>query len=138
MPYSTKQQQAVLRCLESRSEDAMTAAELAEELRRSGSPVGLATVYRQLEKLTRLGTVHKIATEEGAFYQYCAHHAQDQDCFLIRCEACGRISHLDCSHLHELCSHLSREHHFRIDPRHTLLAGLCDVCAGKEDAYGTS
>ena len=33
MPYSTKQHQAVLRCLEARGEAACTAAELAEDLR---------------------------------------------------------------------------------------------------------
>lgn len=49
MPYSTKQHQAVLRCLEARGETACTAAELAEDLRREGCPVGLATIYRQLE-----------------------------------------------------------------------------------------
>ena len=36
MPYSTKQHQAVLRCLEARGETACTAAELAEDLRREG------------------------------------------------------------------------------------------------------
>ena len=39
MAYSTKQQQAVLHCLEARREDTLTANDLAEELRRSGSPV---------------------------------------------------------------------------------------------------
>ena len=39
MPYSTKQHQAVLRCLEARGETACTAAELAEDLRREGCPV---------------------------------------------------------------------------------------------------
>ena len=51
MPYSTKQQQAVLRCLESRESEALSAQELAEELRREGFSVGLATIYRQLERL---------------------------------------------------------------------------------------
>ena len=63
MPYSTKQHQAVLRCLEARGETACTAAELAEDLRREGCPVGLATIYRQLEKLEAAGAVHKVHTE---------------------------------------------------------------------------
>ena len=36
MAYSTKQHQAVLRCLEQRGEAACSAAELAEDLRREG------------------------------------------------------------------------------------------------------
>ena len=100
MPYSTKQHQAVLRCLEARGETACTAAELAEDLRREGCPVGLATIYRQLEKLEAAGAVHKVNTEEGALYQYCGRQSQGhRDCFLLKCERCGRIRHVDCTQL---------------------------------------
>ena len=100
MPYSTKQHQAVLRCLEQRGENACTAAELAEDLRRAGCPVGLATNSRQLEKLETAGVVHKVSGEEGALYQYCGHQAQGhRDCFLLKCERCGRIRHVDCTQL---------------------------------------
>ena len=48
MPYSTKQHQAVLRCLEARGETACTAAELAEDLRRDA-------VFRGVRRLRRRG-----------------------------------------------------------------------------------
>ena len=135
MPYSTKQQQAVLRCLENRQEEALTAAALSEDLRQEGCPVGLATIYRQLEKLASAGRVHKINTEDGAFYQYCGREGSDhRDCFLLQCERCGRIRHLDCSHLQALYAHLEQEHHFRITPRRTLFSGLCDLCIEKEES----
>ena len=57
MAYQTKQQQAVLRCLLERAEECLSAADLAEDLRQSGLTVGLATVYRQLDKLTQQGLV---------------------------------------------------------------------------------
>ena len=134
MPYSTKQQQAVLRCLEARRDQSLTAADLAEDLRREGCPVGLATIYRQLEKLEGAGRVHKVNTGEGAFYQFCGHDGSDhRDCFLLKCSRCGRIRHLDCSHLQGLYDHLEQEHHFRIDPRGTLFTGICDLCAKEED-----
>ena len=137
MAYSTKQQQAVLRCLEARQGESLTAADLAEDLRRAGSPVGLATIYRQLEKLEAAGRVHKVNTEEGAFYQFCGHDGSGhRDCFLLKCSRCGRIRHLDCSHLQGLYDHLEREHHFRIDPRGTLFTGVCDLCAGEEERHG--
>ena len=134
MAYSTKQQQAVLRCLEARQGESLTAADLAEDLRREGCPVGLATIYRQLEKLEGAGRVHKVNTGEGAFYQFCGHDGSDhRDCFLLKCSRCGRIRHLDCSHLQDLYDHLEQEHHFRIDPRGTLFTGICDLCAKEED-----
>ena len=136
MPYSTKQQQAVLRCLESRESEALSAQELAEELRREGFSVGLATIYRQLERLEEAGVVHKVNTESGAFYLYCSHGEGRRDCFLLKCQRCGRIRHLDCDHLKDLYEHLETAHHFRIDPRRTLFTGLCEECAREEDTHG--
>lgn len=134
MSYTTKQRQAVLRCLSQRRSEALTAADLAEDLRREGQSVGLATIYRQLEKLEQAGRIHKVATEEGALYQYCPDPSPAHDCFLLRCEGCGRMVHLDCAHLRELCGHLEAEHHFRVDPRRTVLTGLCAACGEKEAA----
>lgn len=134
MAYQTKQQQAVLQCLQ-RREDCVTAADLLEELRRDGHAVGLATVYRQLDKLTQQGLIHKVTTEEGALYQYCPQAGHPHDCFLLRCEACGRMIHLDCDHLEDLRVHLTQQHHFRIDPRRTVLTGLCETC--QEAKHGT-
>ena len=124
----------MLECLERRSGEALTAAELAEALRAEGSPVGLATISRQLERLEAAGRIHKGNTEEGALYQYCS-HPRDPSCFLLRCEDCGRIVHLDCGHLEGLCSHLESAHHFRIDPRRTILKGRCEACM-QEVAHG--
>ena len=123
MPYTTKQRQAILRCLEARAGETLTPAELAEELRRGGSSVGLATVYRQLEHLESAGLIHRIQTEEGALYQYCPHPAHG--CFLLRCEDCGRVVHLDCGHL-------------RVAPRRTVLTGRCQDCAREVARHGAN
>lgn len=138
MPYMTKQQQAILTCLEQRRDEPLSAADLAAELRRGGQPVGLATVYRQLEKLATAQRVHKINTEEGAYFQYCSHAPGDgrQDCLLLKCEACGRILHLDCTRLQPLYDHLRQEHHFTVNHHRTLFTGLCQACGEKEGEYG--
>ena len=94
-------------------------------------------IIAALEKLEAAGAVHKVNTEEGALYQYCGRQSQGhRDCFLLKCERCGRIRHVDCTRLQNLYDHLEREHHFRIDPRGTLFSGVCDVCAGEEDHHG--
>ena len=129
MAYTTKQHQAILRCLEQRPEEALSANQLAEDLRREGCPVGLATIYRQLDRLEQSGHIHKLTTDQGAVYQYCDHPENGRECFLLRCTGCGRILHLDCSHLKPLYEHLEQQHRFVIDPRATVFAGLCDVCA---------
>lgn len=127
MPYATRQRQAVLRALE-RQAHPVAAPELAEVLRREGEPVGLATVYRQLERLAETGLAHKIATEAGAVYQFCP-RGEKGGCFLLRCAFCGRLEHLECPQLEDLYRHLEREHDFQVDPRRTILTGRCGACA---------
>ena len=126
--YMTRQQKAVLQCMEGFS-GGTSAAELTEQLHAQGKSIGLTTVYRQLEKLQEQGLVHKIVTDEGARWQYCHCHQQGRDCFLIKCEQCGCVEHAECDHLAELYGHLAQEHHFRINPRRTLFYGLCQACA---------
>lgn len=130
MAYMTKQQQAVLACIRGCA-DGIGAAELTELLHRQGEAVGLTTVYRQLERLEKAGKVHKLMTDTGAKYQFCTCADSGRDCFLLKCEKCGAIRHLDCSYLGELYRHLEREHHFHIDSRRTLFYGLCENC-GRE------
>ena len=131
--YMTRQQKAVLSCIESFRGGA-SAGELAELLHARGESVGLTTVYRQLEKLEQQGLVHKIVTDEGARYRFCDCHRRGRDCFLIKCEQCGCVEHVDCAHLSELYSHLAREHHFHINPHRTLFYGLCQTCTQEADA----
>ena len=129
--YTTRQQKAVLDALSACADRPVSAAELADALRARGENVGMATVYRQLEKLERQGGVHKIITDEGAYYQYCG-RTDTADCFLLKCEKCGRIVHVDCHRLAPLYEHLEREHGFDINPRKTMFYGLCRAC--QEDA----
>lgn len=127
MFYMTRQQQAVLQCIEASPDGRATAMELMQRLRQSGQTVGLSTVYRQLERLVAQGCVHKLLTDDGACYQYCD-KTRHKDCFLLQCEGCGAIFHMDCSHLGELYTHLLESHGFAINPRRTMFYGLCEKC----------
>ena len=122
--YTTKQQKAVLDCL-SRARTRRSARRRSST--RCAHHIGIATVYRQLEKLERQGSVHKVTTDEGAYYQFCTHGCAS-DCCLFKCERCGRIVHLDCHQLAPLYEHLEHEHGFSINPRKTMFYGLCREC----------
>jgi len=135
MTYTTRQSQAVLRMLERRRECPADAQSLADELRAEGISVSLATVYRQLDRLGEAGLVHRASTETGTLYQYCPRRSAA--CFLLRCQSCGRMEHLDCPQLRDLYQHIAAEYGFRVDPRRTILTGLCGRCAEQEAENGT-
>ena len=110
--YTTKQQKAVLDCLSERADSPVSAAAIVDALREQGE---------------RQGSVHKVTTDEGAYYQFCTHSCAS-DCCLFKCERCGRIVHLDCHQLAPLYEHLEHEHGFSINPRKTMFYGLCREC----------
>lgn len=132
--YITRQQRAVLKCMAESGQSCTTAADLAQQLRRRGESVGLSTVYRQLERLAQQGLVHKVDTDAGACYHYCDAQTHGRACILLKCEKCGAIEHMDCSHLEPLYRHMEEEHHFHINPRRTLFYGLCRNCAGEAES----
>ena len=109
--------------------------EVVRQLTDMGQQVRYYSFAPFREKLEAAGRVHKVHTEEGAFFQFCPHPEADHGCFLLRCEACGRMVHLDCGHLEDLCRHLEAQHHFRIDPRQTILTGRCRSCVEKESVH---
>ena len=135
MTYQTKQQQALLHYLEQRGHQGVTVGELSHALREEGCPVGVATIYRQLDKLEQSGYVHKVITNEGALFQYCGTADHHRDCFLLKCEDCGRLEHVNCSQLAPLYDHLEQQHHFAINPRKTLFSGLCEACSRRKEAF---
>ena len=55
---STRQKASILRCLCSMEGAHLTADELVDRLKRSGTPVSKATVYRLDRKSTRLNSSH--------------------------------------------------------------------------------
>ena len=63
--YTTKQQKAVLDCLSERADSPVSAAAIVDALREQGEHIGIATVYRQLEKLERQGNRGKASRRSG-------------------------------------------------------------------------
>ena len=63
--YTTKQQKAVLDCLSERADSPVSAAAIVDALREQGEHIGIATVYRQLEKLERQGRVPQGPAPQG-------------------------------------------------------------------------
>lgn len=129
--YNTRQRSRVLECLKQNSEKHMTADEIYEKLKSSGTEIGKSTVYRTLEKLIDEGKARKYITDEdkGSCYQYidenggCVHH------FHLKCTRCGRLIHLECDYLKDVNRHVFEHHRFTVDNTKTVLYGICGDCS---------
>lgn len=134
--YRTKQGTQLLDYLARHAGEHLTAAELLRALEKNGTPMGAATVYRQLEKLAAQGLVRRYTLDDrgSACYQYVDAH-EDVHCgthFHLKCTMCGRLFHIDCGHLDGIAAHVQTDHGFRIDPSRTVFYGRCAGCAEEQ------
>lgn len=129
--YRTKQKALVEELLKNAKGRHMTAEQVCRALEENGTPVGLSTVYRSLERLCESGIVRRYVTgaKGSACYQY-----RETECrhFHLKCNRCETLFHADCEFLNRLSEHVEQEHGFRIDHSNTVFYGLCAACLRSE------
>jgi Fur family transcriptional regulator, ferric uptake regulator len=120
----TRQRLAVVEAMAS-FEDFRSAQDIHDLLGRRGEPVGLATVYRTLQRLADAGEVDVLRTEDGeAIYRRCSdtHHHH------LVCRDCGRTEEIEGRAVERWAGEVAREHGFS-DVDHTVeLFGTCPSC----------
>jgi len=120
----TVDRRAVIEALD-RSDDHLTAEEVAGAVWAHYPDINLATVYRTLELLERL---------EIAFHVHLGHgpsrwHLADDVHHHLVCELCGKVVEIPDSTFDPLRKRLRRDTGFVIDPHHFSLSGVCAGCA---------
>ncbi len=134
-PYKTKQQDLLLSYLESIKGKHFTVEDVREHFASKNSSIGVATIYRHLEKLVANGTVNKYIIDEtsAACFEYLGNDACHRDVphFHLKCSKCGTLIHLECEELLQIQEHLMKEHGFMLDSFRTVFYGTCSKCAGK-------
>ncbi len=125
--YKTKQRELILEYLKNSDRPHVSAADIGARLREEGS-VGLATIYRQLEKMVEAGLVRKYNLDGGACYQYVGGGEDCHEHFHLKCLGCGTLIHVDCDFLSELGPHILEHHGFLVDNSRTVMYGLCKRC----------
>ena len=48
----------------------------------------------------------------------------------MMCSRCGNLMHVDCELMRVMSDHLMKDHGFALDPRETILVGVCEKCRG--------
>lgn len=127
--YNTKQQKAILDYISENADRYITVNQISEHMKAQNTKIGLTTIYRHLEKLISQGKINKIKVDglNGACYKYMG--AMENTYFGLKCEKCGKILKVNCSHLKLFYRHISSEHEFSINQNKTLFYGICKTCS---------
>src|SRR5699024_9425246 len=96
-------------------------------MRSTGTPIGLATVYRILQALAEAGEVDVVRTGDGeALYRLCRsteHHHH------LLCRRCGRAVELDAQVVERWATSVAEEHGFTAVDHVVEIVGTCADCA---------
>jgi len=121
---STKQRLAVTELLAT-CEGFHSAQEIHDLLGKRGEVVGLATVYRTLQRLADAGAVDMMRSEDGeAIYRRCSgtHHHH------LVCRSCGRAVEVEGPTVERWTRAIAEQHRYA-DVSHTLeIFGTCPGC----------
>ena len=105
----------------------VTAQQLYERLRRRGGRIGLATVYRTLDRLAEAGVIEPLAHfRDVRCYRVCreGHHHH------LVCSECHSVAELRDCELEQPLARAAAEHGFLATGHHLEVTGVCRACAG--------
>ena len=122
---NTWQREAVREAL-GRSEGFVSAQSLHGQLRDTGSPIGLATVYRALSDLATDGAADSLQQEGESLYRACTpgtHHHH------LICRTCGTTVEIEADAVETWARQVAAQHGFT-EAQHVVdIFGLCAACA---------
>lgn len=107
----------------------LSAREIADELRRSGRAVGVATVYRTLELLAGLRLVQRLDVGGvSARYEPSLPDGQHHHHHLV-CDECGHVTPFEDARLERAIADLGRRLDHTVGDHDVILRGSCPRCA---------
>ena len=105
----------------------LTAQEIFDRLRADGRRVGIATVYRTLEQLTRDGFVQRVDLGAG-IARFEPVHADGEHHHHLVCEDCGKVEAFVDDELERALHRVERETGYAV-AHDVVLRGVCEDCA---------
>lgn len=131
--YQTRCRTSILEYCESHEESRFSASDINEYLMKKGDVVNLATIYRNLEKMTENGNLikYKSASDDRCLYQYvkpesdCGHHLH------MQCRKCSKIIHMECDFMKQFSGNIEEKYGFSIECNNSLISGVCGECRNR-------
>ncbi len=103
-----------------------SADEVAQELARSGSKIGTATIYRTLEVLVKSGLVVERDFGEG-FRRFESARDMPQHEHLL-CTVCGRVVEFQDERLERMTTLIAESKRFARQRHRLVIYGVCESC----------
>ncbi|MCR5678500.1 MAG: transcriptional repressor [Agathobacter sp.] len=132
--YKTKSRNLIIDYLKAHADRRFTAHDLTKEFEAQGERVDRSTIYRNLERLSREGTLvrYKENATNATCFQYSEMHGQCHSHIHAQCEVCGKIYHLKNDIFRSAEKKLHEQYGISLDFGQTVLSAICDSCKTQE------
>jgi Fur family ferric uptake transcriptional regulator len=111
-----------------RQDCCLTAQEIFDQLRAEGRRIGIASVYRILEQLTRDGFVQRIDIGAGTS-RFEPIHADGEHHHHLVCDDCGQVEAFADDELELALHNVERRTGYAVAGHDVVLRGTCHDCA---------
>lgn len=133
--YHTKISREIEQYIKEQSEKSFCASEVYSYMTNQKIPVNLATIYRNLDRLTEQNILIKFKTANSDSYMYRA-VKETGNCHThlhMRCKVCGRIIHLEEHYSDEIIDYLKKKYGFELECDNSFFSGICINCKDMEE-----
>lgn len=122
----TRQRQLVWDTLR-RTRRHLSAEQIGAVLKRQDQRVDMATVYRSLDVLQRLGLIRSSRLGERQYFEL----AEPGEHYHLVCDNCGSAHHIEGEDLAPVLRHITDEHRFAVRSADLIVHGWCEKCQAK-------
>lgn len=105
----------------------LTAQEIFDQLRAEGRNVGIASVYRALEQLSRDGYLQRIDLGSGTT-RFEPLHADGEHHHHVVCDECGKVEAFADAKLERALHEVEARTGYSVEGHDVVLRGLCETC----------
>jgi Fur family ferric uptake transcriptional regulator len=122
----TKQRKILTEYLSSRTDESISANQIAEAL---ADKISKSAVYRNLADMEAEGKLRRVATKGSReiIYQY-VDEEKCHDCLHLSCKNCGKTYHMENTAAEKIINSVMKNEDFDIDKERTVLYGICKDC----------
>ncbi|HHY15154.1 MAG TPA: transcriptional repressor, partial [Firmicutes bacterium] len=128
----TPQREAVLEVLIAHADDHLSAEEIFLHTKKIYADIGLATVYRNLELLEKLGIIHRFDYGDGqSRYEISLGEEGEHYHHHLICRECGAIGEFKSDLLETIEKRIAEDTGFAVTDHCLRFFGICAACQKK-------
>lgn len=124
----TPQRRAVLDILLENEGKHLSTEEIYDLVREDCPEIGLATVYRTLQLLEKMGVTCRMNFDDGCNRYELVHKNEDHQHHHLICKSCGCVQEVEDDLLEALENKVEDKYNFKIENHSVKFFGYCEKC----------